>query len=234
MIDRGDACSRGRPVTDPFLERVRRALDHDLRTPLGTIVNYATILESQTEAKSDDVRVFAGRIRSNAVRTAKMLRHVAEALTLSERAPSEHGFDPSGLVRALVSELPLHVRFPARGVEPTDPILFDRELLAFSWRAFLAVNSEAGTRHALELDIEVHWSEIETAIDMWVGTRPAPTPAHVGSSKFAEEALEVVPPESCFALGLAEELVRRRGGDFGLWGQPGRAAGLRIAFAAKR
>ena len=51
-----------------------------------------------------------------------------------------------------------------------------------------------------------------------------------GSATFAEEDLETVPPESCFALDLAEALIRRRGGDFGLWGRPGVGARLYIAF----
>src|SRR5947207_2768873 len=226
MIGRGEARSRISHAGDPFLERVRRALDHDLRTPLGTIVNYASILECQTDAKPEDVRIFAARIRSNAVRIAKMLRHVADAVTLSGRLPSDPGVDPSALVRALGAELGLHMRFPAQGTAPADSIPVDRDLLAFAWRAFLSLNSQAGPKHALDADIDVRQSDGETAIDLWIGSRPTEATARVGSATFAEEDLETVPPESCFALDLAEALIRRRGGDFGLWGRPGVGARL--------
>lgn len=231
MTSSGESSSAGAIGGGPFLERVRHALGHDLHTPLGTIANYAAILEYQGEAKPEEVRVYANRIRTSAVRMSTMLRQVADAITLSQHRTPDEEVDPSSLIRALISELNLQVSFPARGRDPATHVPFDRDLLAFAWRAFLAVNAEAAAAHALDLDIEVEKSEGENAITLWMGSRPATAPTRVSSSRFSDDASGVVPPESCFALGLAEWLIRHRGGDFGLWGRPAQAAGLRIAFA---
>jgi len=217
-----------------FLERIRRALAHDLRTPLGTIANYAAILEYHGDAKPADVRVFAGRIRQSAVRAAVMLQHMTDALVLSERQPSEATTDPAGLIRALISEMAVHARFPARGEEPPSRLPVDSDLLAFTWRAFLAVNAEAAGDSALDLDIEIGDTDDPITLDLWVGARPPETPARVGSTKFFESTVEVNQPESCFALALAEELIRLRGGEMGLWGRPGQASSLRVSFPARR
>jgi signal transduction histidine kinase len=221
---------RVRENADGFLERVRRALAHDLRTPLGTIANYAAILEYHGETKPADVRVFAGRIRQSAVRAAVMLQHITDAILLAERRTPDLGVDPSGLVRALLTEMTVHVRFPVRGEEPHERVPFDPDLLAFAWRAFLAVNAESAGERSLDVDIEVQPSNGVTALDMWIGTRPAAAPERAGTAAYTEGVDSPAHPESCFALGLAEDLIHIRGGEMGLWGRPGQASNLRIAF----
>jgi phospho-acceptor domain-containing protein len=213
-----------------FLERIRRALAHDLRTPLGTITNYAAILEYQEEAKPADVRVFAGRIRQSAVRAAAMLQHLTDAIVLSEREPSLAGFEPVGLVRALISELPVPARFPANGQEPSGRLPLDSDLLAFTWRAFLVINAEAPGVTGLDVDVEVAHDDGVMLVDMWLGARPTAPPTHSGTSKYIEGGAETTLPESCFALGLAEDLVHMRGGEMSLWGRPGQASNLRLSF----
>lgn len=216
----------------PFLERVRQALGHDLHTPLGTIANYAAILEYQTETKPEDVRILAGRIRSSAMRMSGMLRQMADAIVLSEGQPAETSVDPDGLVRALATELNMRVAFP-RNHKPHVPVPFDRELLAFTWRAFLAVNAEAAAAKALDLDLEVEQSPMETALILSIGPPATDAPKRVGWSKFSDGASGSVAPEACFALGFAEWLIRNRGGDLGLWGHPGQSARMRIALAPR-
>ncbi len=230
MNDSGEGKNRGRADATGFLERVRRALAHDLRTPLGTIANYAAILEYHGETKPADVRVFAGRIRQSAVRAAVMLQHITDAIGLAERRTPDLGVDPSGLVRALLTEMSVHVRFPVRGEEPHERVPFDPDLLAFAWRAFLAVNAESAGDSSLDVDIEVEPSNGVTTVDMWIGARPNASPERAGSSAYTEGIESPAQPESCFALGLAEDLIRIRGGEMGLWGRPGKASNLRIAF----
>lgn len=216
--------------TEGFLERVRRALAHDLRTPLGTIANYAAILEYHGDTKPADVRVFAGRIRQSAVRAAAMLQHITDAIVLAERKPAASGFDPSGLVRALLTEMSVHVRFPARAEEPRERVDLDPDLMAFAWRAFLNVNAEAAGEQTLDVDVEVGSSSSSTVVDMWVGRRPDEAPEHSGATPFVEGAGALTHPESCFALALAEDLIKLRGGEMGLWGTPGQASSLRVSF----
>jgi signal transduction histidine kinase len=213
----------------PFIERVRRALGHDLHTPLGTIANYAAILEYQNLSKPEEVRLFAGRIRSSAMRMAAMLRQIAEAIRLNEDARSDSPVDVSALVRSLATEMNLRIGYPAHGREPSGQVTMDRELLTYTWKAFLAVNAEVTAGTGFDLDLEVE----ERSVTLWVGARPETPPAHVSASKSSDDATEIVPPESCFALGLAEWLVHEQGGAFGLWGRPGRSA-LRVDFGQQR
>jgi hypothetical protein len=67
---------------------------------------------------------------------------------------------------------------------------------------------------------------------MWVGSRPPEAPFRVGATKFAESVLGLSAPETCFALGLAEDLIRMRGGEVGLWGRPGEGSNLRVSLPA--
>lgn len=212
--------------------RVRRALAHDLRTPLGTIANYAAILEAQGELKPENVRAWATRIRSNAVRVALMLQCMTDAIDLAERDATATELDPSGLVRSLLSEVGVPVRFPARGKAPLERVAVDREILTFTWRAFLAVNAEAATVKNLDLDIEVERAPGEIVMGMWVGPRIESLGRPSESATFCKEASGSTPPSSCFALSLAEEVIQRRGGRMELWGRPGQSAGLRVHFPA--
>jgi hypothetical protein len=199
-----------------------------LKTPLGTIANYASILEYPGDAKPDDVKTYASRIRSSAVRAAAMLQHVTEAIVLSERPPRNDDVDPNGLLRSLLSELMIDWRFPARAQEPVGRTQFDRDLLAFAWKAFLAVNLEAAPSKALDLDIGVEQTPTETFVDLYLGERSSSRSEYVDPVRFAGLAPASVHLESCFALDLAEELIRLRGCTFGLSGRPGEGASLRI------
>jgi two-component system sensor histidine kinase MtrB len=213
-----------------FLERIRRALAHDLRTPLGTITNYAAILEYQGDSKPADVRLFAGRIRQSAVRAAMMLQHVTDAIVLSGREPTGEGVDLAGLVRSLLAETSVRARFPARGEELPERVPIDGELVAFAWRAFLAIHAEAAGDAMLDVDVEVASDAGSCTVDFSIGARPAEAPARVGASRWAESSAGTNAPEACFALGLAEDLIRMRGGDMGLWGRPGQGSSLRVSL----
>jgi signal transduction histidine kinase len=211
----------------PLFERIRRALSHDLRTPIGTISNYATILEYHGPEKTEDVRVFARRIRDAATRTVAMLQSITEAIALARQASSAAGMDPAGSLRALVVELGIHVRFPARGPEPTERIPLDAELVTFAWRAFLSMTLDAARTGALDVDLAIENGESSIALDMFTGERDDAPREHVDSERLAR-AEQDVPPEALLALGLAEDLVHMRGGEISLWGRPGLPWGMRI------
>lgn len=213
-----------------FHERVRRALSHDLRSPLGTIANYASILEYHGEPKPEEVQVFAGRIRTSALKAAAMLQIVSEALTLSRDAGRADMLEPAGVLRAILADLGLHAHFPARGREPIERFPIDRDLLAFTWKAFLTANAEASNGRVLDIDIEVASTNDEYVSTLWVGAIPLSASELLDAANFPGSAAEHGRPEACFALGFAEDLIRLHGGVFGLWGRAGEAAGLRIAW----
>jgi K+-sensing histidine kinase KdpD len=205
-----------------FVERIRKVLAHDLRTPLGTISNYATILECHSAPLPEDVRTFATRIRSNAVRTANMLESVTDAIALSQAPAQLVEIDPAEILRGRISRIEPPNGFRGARLSPAT-IRFDPDLLAFAWRAFLTVNAEAHPGTTLDVDIEIDSGPESNAIDLWVGSKPELGGSGLDAARFAPQ----VAPNSCYMLALAAELFELRGGGLSLWGSPGRAACMR-------
>src|SRR5688572_15828329 len=192
------------PATPPpengnrtFLERTRKALAHDLRTPLGTIVNYAVILESHESANRDEVRAFAGRIRQSATRLATMLQHMTDVTVLANKGPRFSEVEPGSLLRALLDDLDLQGHYPASGNELQGAVTFDPELLAFVWRSFLSLQNEVPRTAELNLDLEVHQDARDTAIELFVGPRPEPEQARTGFHEFAQQLPDSGSSEAC-------------------------------------
>ncbi|MCE9593787.1 MAG: hypothetical protein K8S98_06310 [Planctomycetes bacterium] len=220
--------------TNAFRDRVQRALSHDLRTPLGTIANYATILEYHEQGKPDEVRVFGSRIRASAVRIGAMLEALTEALRLARAGSDTNDVDLAGLLRELLSSTGLSATYTEALARPVRRCKVDPALVSFTWRAFLELQSEAASHALLELGLAVEHDERGTAIDLWTGAPSEHTADPALAQAFARELQERPALEGCFALGLAEDLVRLRGGSLGLWGRPGAAARLRLTLPHAR
>lgn len=218
---------------DPFSVRLRRALSHDLRTPLGTISNYAAILEFQGDSSPEEMRNFARRIRASAQRTAETLRDLADALALSSRPPKIVDVDVSSVLRSVLAEMSIHARYPAHGSEPSSLALADADLLAFAWRAFLTSATRADAERSILVDLEVGDPD-RSCVSMWVGASDRQGSDTVDATRFAALGPEPSSSNACIALELAEALVKQRGGSLELWGRPGDAAGLRIRSAPAR
>jgi len=212
-----------------FDERLRRALHHDLLSPLGTIANYAAILEHHEKTPPEEIRAFAARIRASTDRLAKMFRHLAAATELSSRSLRFIDVEPRGLLRSVLVELGLNGP-PASSSERHERMPFDEELLAFAWRSYLGVQSEIRVAEALQLDLAITSTEQTTTIELFVREQPATRPERIGLSQFAPSMSPRVPAEWIFVLGLVEGLFHSRGGEFALWGHPGEAAGLRVGL----
>ncbi len=211
------------------MERIRRVISHDLRTPLGTIANYAAILEFQVDGVLEDVRTFAGRIRASSMRAAGMLEWMAEALAIEVEHDSEPvEIDAGALLQRVIAEQNLVARFPARAPASEKRIVVDVELVSFAWRAFLTVMSDACGNRSFDLDLEVRKGTPQCVLDLWVGPREEGEPAFVETTTFATPSPGAEISNACLGLALAEDLIRGRGGGLGLWGRPGASAGLRL------
>lgn len=206
-----------------FLERVRKALSHDLRSPLGTISNYAAILEFQGDVKPDEIRAFANRIRSSSVRAASQLGHAADALAIVIREPQTASTDVGALLRKVLDEQMLLARFPARQSAHDAPVVLEAALVTFAWRAFLALMHEGAAGKMLDIDLAVDGETLE----LFVGARSAQRGAAVDVARFVDPT-PAASPEACFALALAEDLVALRGGELSLSGDACGSAGLAL------
>jgi len=141
-----------------FMETVRKVLGHDLRTPLGTIVNYAAVLEEdagQSGGDSDRVRGLTERIRLQAVQTADMLETLLEATLLAARPVAGGRSDPLKLLHDVLAEVDPGTSLTGTMACPNDgiEIELDSELVAFVWRAFLAI--EQGARGSLPKEVRL-------------------------------------------------------------------------------
>jgi signal transduction histidine kinase len=209
-----------REPPQPFSERLRKVLAHDARSPLGAIVNFASILEFYESADREEVRAVATRIRQSANRLVVMLQHMTDATMLSARPLRIVKVDLSVLLRSVLFDLGLHGRFPARGTEPSEAVGFDLELLTFAWRAFLSVHAGNPAISELDLDLEVSSDEATTTIALWMGVRPNAPAERLGFTRFTQGLSGHGATESCMALGFVESLIHERGGRIELWGRP--------------
>lgn len=209
------------PRLGSFLEKVRKALSHDLRTPLGTISNYAAILELQGDAKPDEIRSFAQRIRSSSVRAANQLGHAADALALVIGEPRLESTDVSALLRRVLDEHMLLARVPERASAHLPPVVLEAALVTFAWRAFLALMRERAAGKMLDVDLDGNGDTLE----LFVGARDAQRGVALDVASFVDLTPDAS-PEACFALALAEDLVALRGGKLSLSGNARGSAAL--------
>jgi two-component system, OmpR family, sensor histidine kinase MtrB len=228
------ASQEAAPGPNPFLEALSRAYSHDLRSPLGTIVNYATMLESEDTLRPDEVRSFARRIRSNAMRAADMLQTVAAATHIAARPAQAEATDLCALLKRSLGERTGETEVQVRGVDGKNVPVIEAAVVACAWSAYLALEQEvAGTApRNIALEVDCH----DGCLALHLGTGEG---ADVGVSafdlpRFLRESGGNVRPETSLALRVAVELVRMRGGTVELWGRPGASSVLRICLPEPR
>ncbi|MCC6409578.1 MAG: hypothetical protein IT453_20645 [Planctomycetes bacterium] len=236
-VEREFATSPNAERVEAFRERVRKALAHDLRTPLGTIANYATILEYYDHGESEEARVFGGRIRASAMRLSAMLDELAEAWKLASAPSLPAEVDPAGLLRELLASTGIRATYLGDDAGSSARCTLDAALLGYAWRAFLRLQAESSARELLELELHVEPSVAGTCVELRSGALELRSEAAAGppgeplrATAFARQPSNRPTLDGGFALSLAEDLIRLHGGAFELWGRPGAAARLSIAF----
>ncbi|HTF87721.1 MAG TPA: histidine kinase dimerization/phospho-acceptor domain-containing protein [Planctomycetota bacterium] len=229
MVSKREVVDHALGEAAPLLERLRKALAHDLRTPLGTIGNYATILEYHDQAKPEEVRAFAGRIRTSVVRTASMLTCMTDALTLAMRKNAKRGAEPATILRSLLSELGIHGHFAANANEPVTCLELDPDLLTFCWRAFLGITAPSAPQGGLDLDFACSVEDASVSIDLLLGAQQRePDIECIDCSVYVLRHFDSPAQDACFAMSIAEHLVAARGGSLQIHGKAGAASRLRL------
>lgn len=221
-----------------FLERVRHSFSHDLRTPLGTIVNYAAILEANPITDPEEVRDLGHRIRTSAQRVAHMVQLLATATGLASRPLRPAPTDLVALARSVLMDAGGRGDVGSRGNGQSPLADVDAEVLGFAWRAYAAVENDslgkpinAAVLHVLDASeqviLELHGGSAraepallarEDAVDLASYLRHNGGPARL---------------ETSLGLGLAQELVFSHGGDLQVWGRPGSHSGLRVRIPCR-
>lgn len=87
------------------LEGFCHAVSHDLRSPLGAIVNYSAVLDDGRSGLTDEDRRVAGRIREAAQRAAELLNRLVEFGSSGTSPLSPETLDMKPLVEGACSEV---------------------------------------------------------------------------------------------------------------------------------
>jgi signal transduction histidine kinase len=218
-----------------FLERIRHTVSHDMRTPLGTIVNYAAVLEANEGSDAEEVRDLGRRIRGNAQRAARMIQLLAGVVELASRPLRSAPTDLATLARSILDDAGARGSvLLAPGPRPTLADV-DAEVLGFAWRAFVAVESDSAGKPVESADLIVEPERDAVVVELQCGSNAAllvpgaPTgAASVELSAFLRHNGGPGRIESSLGLGLAQELLIRHGGSMTVFGRPGSRSGIRV------
>jgi signal transduction histidine kinase len=211
-----------------FLERARSYCFHELRGSLGTISNYASVLELG-QANSTEISDLARRIRTSALRTARLLQLFGNAVDLASRPLNSRTTDLRELAHAVLVEVG-----GAGDVSCEDPEAsaeVDPDLVNFAWRAY--VEMETGCRgqpiHHVVLRVSSGTGKSEFELECCDGTPPADS-GEEGLESYLGRISGSARLEHAPGLTLAHHLVTSHEGRMDLSGEPGRASRLRLAL----
>jgi signal transduction histidine kinase len=225
------------PPSVRLLERIKGSCVHDLRTPLGAIVNYAAVLEASPDPGNEEVRELARRIRDNAQRIGGMLRSILQATDLATAAPRRAVIDLLDLARAELAAAGGRGEVRLSKDTGTSLAELDGDALAFAWRSYLGVACEAPVGPPLELEVRIRLAPGLLALGLCcirepglAGTVTAPEGSPLDLQAFLRQGKGPSHLENALALSLAEDLLVSRGATFALWGEAAGSSVLELTF----
>jgi hypothetical protein len=227
------------PGTDPpplvarFVSSVWDGFGHDLRAKIGTVVNFAALLEEGATADAAAARELAARVREHALEAAGMWTVLVDAMNAAAASGArsiERG-DPAELLRAIAAEIdvaPALTSTPAK-VE----VEFHRPPVAFALRAFLEL--ERSVRSSpLEVDLRVEHGDGGPSIEVRCGRDGVDRAPVATVEAFLHSSRARIRSARSCALRLAAALVEQSGGAVEFGGRPGEGAWMRLLRSARR
>lgn len=219
-----------------FLERIRSTFSHDLRTPLGAIVNYAAVLEAAAGSDGAEVRDLGRRIRKNAQRASRMVQLLANATGLASRPWQAVSTDLVILAQSIMKDIGGRGLVRLAPNTPTAVVEVDAEILGFAWRAYTNFEQDSRAGSVDEAELELHKETGHVRVELrCLGPTPVPCLTAtrepiVELSSFLRHNGGPNRVESAMGLKLAQDLVISLGGDLQVWGKPGVRSGLSLRF----
>jgi signal transduction histidine kinase len=212
-------------------ERIARGLGHDLRTPLGTIVNCASLLDGGDAPDAATVRDAAARIRRQASALADASQLLADALRIAAQPPALRSGAPLTLLRALAEEIGAGVRLreaPAGAAAVPAALALDARRVGYAWRTFLAIERTARATLPAEAEVRVARSAADASIELGFDGALAAAPAWVAPPDWARSAESRLAPLARLTLEVGGDLLAATGGTLEVAGAPGRGSALRL------
>jgi hypothetical protein len=230
--EKNKAIQVGAPVL-ALVETVRKSLAHDVRTPLGTIVNYAALLESIEQPQVPEIRGLARKMRDNAMRAATMLQQISGAVGVLAR--------PEGATEVAVGAL-LYRGMRSATSQPGPRfghsggpahVQANAALLAFVWTSVFRFDFELRHEPPHEAQFEVEHVDALLCVTVWLGARETQVPPPFDIRQLVRHCGDRVSIESRMALELALGLVESVGGRCTLHGELGGDCAVRIGVLAE-
>jgi signal transduction histidine kinase len=212
-----------------FMRKVRATLGRELRSSLGTIVNYASVIEDDSALDRDGLRDLPRRIRVQATRSAEMLQLLLDAMLLAGSIPAYTAIDPGALLESVVAEIQSDsgVREASLPFANTAvPVEIEPEVLAFVWRAFLLLEHGVAARPLAAARAKVERRVDVVRIGLTLDSNPGDGTVPVDIDTFSGAGEIETPPIHAFALRLSRDLVAVRGGELDLFGRVGTDAAV--------
>jgi signal transduction histidine kinase len=220
-----------------LLAKVIGALGHDLRTPLGTIVNYASVLEGDPVPAAEEVRDIADRVRLQAKRVVDVAQLLSDALLLVASPPESTTGEAKSLMQAVLDSMNCGIRLvspPARPEDEPGAVELDPRIVGFAVQAWLAVERIVRPELPREARLRVERLDRHVRLDLeFDGGADLPV-AGVPIDDYVRDVGVKIPPARRFALEIAVTLLDCCDGKLTLSGKPGRASALRLELAQGR
>jgi hypothetical protein len=210
-------------------ERIARGLGHDLRTPLGTIVNCASLLDGGAAPDAATVRDAAARIRRQAGALADATQLLADALRIAALPPELRSGAPLPLLRALAEEIGAGVKLrevPAAAAPAS--LALDTRRVGYAWRAFLAIERTARAPLPAEAEVRVARAADGDSIELGFDRELAAAPDWIAPSGWASAGEARLAPLARLTLEVGGDLLAATGGTLEVAGAPGRGSALRL------
>lgn len=231
----GDAL--GDAALQCLLERVIGALGHDLRTPLGTIVNYASVLEGDPVPAACELRDIAERVRRQAKRVVDVAQLLSDALLLVASPPVSAIGEAKALLQAILDPMNCGIQLvstPTRLEDDAGAVELDPRIVGFAVQAWLAVERSVRPELPREARLRVERLDRHVRLDLAFDGAAGLPVAAVPIDDYVRDVGVKIPPARRFALEIAVALLDCSGGKLTLSGKPGRASALRLELAQGR
>lgn len=216
-----------------FFERAQRYSFHELRGRIGTIANFAAVLESGQTSAGETLEA-ARKIRIQVLTAARMMQLLGTAIELASRPLRRRSTDLRRLAQSVLTEVGGQGTVHCVGPDPIADV--DADLVAFAWRAFVALQGDpAGGRldgWVLRVSSMPHECELELRSGSDELDPPGPDAQEADIQSYVHHDTGPERLENGLALTLAYHLVASHEGRMELRGRPGSGSSLRLALPA--